>query len=172
MAMKRVKPAVNELRSDFRAFFYDLKEFKEDINTKKMRFIREFPEKKLRIIVTVPIHYHTSCDVDVVTGLHIEFAVEFDGKTCLEFQDSRAVDGWTKTTMEKIKTLVDLVAFATTCPRCESLTYPHKSMDNQVHPKGTQFVWYTCDGKKCITNIPTPYGIGLKTAVSRYLKRD
>lgn len=159
-------------QEDFQAFFSELPGFKENAQAKKMRFIRNFPRKKIRIIVTMPILQPKNGPASVISGLHIEFAVEFNGKTCLEFRDSRVLIGWKKITTRKINTLIDLIKTAPLCPICRSLMYPRKSTDNQVNPKGTSFVWHTCSGEKCHNNVPTPYRTGLKTAISDYLKRD
>lgn len=146
----------------------------------RVRFIRDYPEKSIRIVVTTPIKRFQSglsspVSFDLVPGMRIFFAIQhYNNKNHLNFRDSRvtSTDTWTEITGKKAKTLVELVDGIKLCPgsECTGLyPFPFVETAPQGKPESTRFVWCKC--LKCRMKQETPYGKGLRTNISRHLPK-
>jgi hypothetical protein len=171
-----MKRSATALLHEFQLFFAGIPGFVQVKLDGRIRFIWEVPQKNLRILVTTPVVCYASETVDLASGLHIEFAVQYDRKTCLEFQDSRViqrrsgVDEWKKVTTDKVATLIELIEDIEMCPRCQIFPYPFEDSAPQGRPYSTHFVWCRCPG--CKQKYETKYGTGLRTSISRYRKKS
>ncbi len=169
------------LLASFQALFADIPGFvenKEDTIPKRIRFVKDCPEKSLRIVVTTPIKMSQSglsspILPELISGMRIFFTIRhYDNKRHFDFRASRITntDAWADVTSRKARTLVELVDGINMCPKCID-QYPFPVVDTapQGRPKSTRFVW--CECLTCHRKDETEYGTGLKTAISRYLPK-
>lgn len=139
-------------------------------------FIRDYPEKSIRIVVTTPIKKHPSGALENIgKRLRISFAIyHHDNKNFLQFRDSIITSSskWIHITSKKTKTLVELVDEIKMCSgsECTELyPFPFVGTASQGKPESTRSVW--CECLNCRAKQETAYGTGLKSAISRYLPR-
>lgn len=162
------------LMKEFQAFFGEIPGFVEvDFTRGRVRFVHDYPEKNLRIYVAAPIlKQGPDFFIRIPGQLFITFEIQHNKKTCLEFRDSRAIEGWQQIARKKIETLQKLIEGSRPCsdPDCKG-AYPRpiEESTRQGKPRPTRYVIYECTGR-CEIRTETKYGIGLKEAVSRYLK--
>lgn len=169
--MKRRRPSPEEVLESMRVFFLkNFDGFFEDASSGKITFTREFEFKNLRIVITTPVVCSDSEEIKLTSGLRIRFGV-CNRKTgeCLVLKDTIFSKEWEKITKEKIEALIDLIEAAPQCPTCGATTYPIQDKDHQVNPKGTYYVWYACSGSRSHKCQDTPYRIGLKKRLHRFI---
>ena len=166
-----MKKTVDEVFEEMiKLFDPDLTRFKQDVLRGKVIYALEYPDKELKIVATAPIIYKMNDNYEREKRLHVKFAVHYQGGQCLEFEDSRIVDGWENVAKEKIDTLVRLVELGRICPTCDVQMYPEEDSAKQGKPGPTHFVWHKCP--KCKINLETQWGLNrLKTQVARFLKK-
>ncbi|EKE19362.1 MAG: hypothetical protein ACD_9C00039G0001, partial [uncultured bacterium] len=56
----------------------------------------DYPSKGLKIVVTTPLKYKGFDEYEIEKGRVVKFAVYCQEKPCLEFTDSRIINGWEK----------------------------------------------------------------------------
>ena len=162
-----------DMLASFRLFFFtDFNGFKETKGYKaQFAYVRSFPEKKLDIMVTVPLAAWHGGPLKAVKGMKIRFSVIFEGKECLILKDSIAKFGWQDVSKRKTQALIDLIDDIGTCGRCGVYHYPKQKMDEQVNPKGTHFVQLICP--ECDRTETTSYRHNrLKTRLHEFLDRS
>jgi hypothetical protein len=158
----------------FMSFFGGIPGFAEKRDNGRITFVREFPEKKLQIVVTAPLFVDAQENMYSLNGLYIQFEVRFDGKSCLELVDSRIFPSylreWQLVAKRKIEALVALIEDIPRCPRCtEKIIYPYpvQRAEAQVAPDPTTFVQYRCP--ECKNMLNSTFGKRIKENLHRFL---
>lgn len=161
-----------ELMKDFEAFFAEMPDFVEVGLLGRVRFVREYPDKNLRIYIVAPLSRSATGLISCISRHpSITFEIQHNKKTRLEFGDSRAIEGWQKIAKKKIRNLEKLIKGSQPCTNhyCEGVhTYPIIDSAMQGKLEATGLVVYECP--KCKYKKETKYGIGLKNVISRCLK--
>lgn len=164
------------LYSSFVHFFGLVTGFVEKRDSGSITFVREFPEKKLQIVVTAPLFIDAQKNMYSLSGLYIQFEVQFTGKKCLELVDSRVFPGyprkWQPIAKKKIDALVAHIEDIFKCPRCtdkELYPYPEQLAETQIYHKPTKFVQNRCPGCENVYNSSP--GKGIKMNLHPFLKK-
>ena len=124
------------------------------------KFVRDFPGKNLKVVVATPVTENMEGALGLTKGLHIMLSLEFENERCLEFRDSRIIEGWVEVAEEKIETLVELALMVNPCPQCQSPSYPD--------PKGKNFI---CSSGDCTSkNRKFRASTSLRIRILYYLK--
>lgn len=156
-------------------------ENKDDPIPGRVRFVREYPEKSLRIVVTTPIKkfqsgLSTPVSLELVRGMRISFTIQhYNKKNHLDLRDSKVAhidDKWASITERKATTLIELADGLNKCTssKCTDLFYfPFWEAAPQGKPELTRFVWCKC--LKCRRRDDTAFGTGLRTSLSQYIPK-
>ena len=158
----------------FMIFFGGIPGFVEKRDSGRITFVREFPEKNLKIVVTAPLIIDARNIFYSLSGLYIHFEVQSADEKCLELIDSRVFPNyprkWQPIVKKKIDALVAMIEDIPRCPRCaEKIVYPYpvQRAEAQVAPDPTTFVQYRCPECKTMTN--STFGKGIKENLHQYL---
>jgi RNase P subunit RPR2 len=166
--MQRQK--ADKLLNAFQDFFWKIQGFELNIINGKFTFYKDFPEKKLRILVTTPVVSRNG--MYILGSKAIEFSLKHAEKgMILILRDSRAIRGWSDVIGKKIQALEDLINDIRRCSSCHEYHYPHQEKALQVNPKGTHYVLLSCP--QCNRNDTSSYRSNrLKTRLHSYLNKN
>lgn len=136
----------------------------------RYQFYRNFKDLRLYIIVFMPIKIEDGKLVfikDSEKEIDIELRIGGTKKMSVGLIGTRTQNGWRSVLTEKIEALEELLRYVVQCDDCGNLMAPRVSQNKKSQ---TWFVSLYC--KNCRKWKSTTYGVGLKTRLHKYLKRQ
>jgi hypothetical protein len=129
-------------------------------------FYKNYEKEKLSIVIRPLLKKTDQREAGDLRRKIQVFLKTTRGKERVRLKDTILSDGWQNVLYEKIQALEMLIAEMTICNSCGCIPVPVMCKRSE---KGTRFVSTRC--AKCNTWINTPFGIGLKTLLHKYLKK-